>query len=84
MMRRKNWVNKMEITKEMSITDVVAKYPKLVETFLKFGMHCFGCAMARFENIEQGALAHGVDVELLIKVLNKEIKSEKNDGKTMS
>jgi len=29
---------------------------------------------ARFENIEQGALAHGLDVDKLIEDLNKAIK----------
>ncbi len=30
------------ITKDMSITDVVEKYPQTVEVFSRFGMHCFG------------------------------------------
>jgi hypothetical protein len=29
---------------------------------------------ARFENLEQGALAHGIDVDALIKDLNEAIK----------
>ncbi len=59
------------ITKDMSITDIVEKYPETVEVFLKNGMHCFGCIAARFENIEQGAMAHGIDVDQLMKDLNK-------------
>lgn len=59
------------ISKEMSITEVVEKYPDSVEVFVKHGMHCFGCMAARFENIEQGALAHGIDVDKLIEDLNK-------------
>jgi hybrid cluster-associated redox disulfide protein len=31
---------------------------------------CFGCAIARFENVEQGAMAHGINVEALMKDLN--------------
>jgi hypothetical protein len=31
---------------------------------------CFGCAVARSENLEQGTLVHGIDVELLVKDLN--------------
>lgn len=58
------------ITKEMSITGVVEQYPQSVQIFLNHGMHCFGCAAARFENIEQGALAHGLDVARLINDLN--------------
>jgi len=61
------------ITKDMSITDIVNKYPDTVEVLLKAGMHCFGCMAARFENIEQGALAHGLDVDKLIEDLNKAI-----------
>jgi len=61
----------MQITKDMSISEVVQKYPVTIETFRNFGMGCFGCAAARYENIEQGALAHGVDVEVLIAELNK-------------
>ena len=60
----------MTITKEMSIGEVVDKYPQAVEVFLRHGLMCFGCALARFENVEQGATAHGINVEALIKDLN--------------
>lgn len=59
------------ITGKESITDVVNKYPQTVDVFLSHGMHCFGCMAARFENIEQGAMAHGIDVPRLIKDLNE-------------
>lgn len=58
------------ITKEMSITDIVRNNPKTAEVMMGYGMHCFGCMAARFENLEQGALAHGIDVESLLKDLN--------------
>lgn len=60
----------MLITKEMKIGEVVEKYPKTIEVFLRHGLMCFGCAVARFENLEQGAVAHGIDVEALLKDLN--------------
>lgn len=58
------------ITKNMSITEVVENYPETAEVFIKHGMHCLGCMASRFENIEQGALAHGIDVDKLIKDIN--------------
>jgi hybrid cluster-associated redox disulfide protein len=58
------------ITKEMPIGEVVQKYPQTVEVFLRHGLMCFGCAIARFENLEQGAIAHGIDVETLVQDLN--------------
>ena len=63
------------ITKEWSITDVVEKHPESVDVFLNHGMHCFGCMAARFENIEQGALAHGIDTDQLINDLNQVVKN---------
>ncbi|MGI6144766.1 MAG: DUF1858 domain-containing protein [Clostridia bacterium] len=66
----------MNITKEMSITEIVQKYPKTIEVFMRHGMGCLGCAAARFENVAQGAAAHGVDVDNLIAALNKAIEEE--------
>ena len=60
----------MTITKEMHIGEVVERYPQTVEVFLRHGLMCFGCAVARFENVEQGARAHGINVEALMKDLN--------------
>ena len=60
----------MTITKDMSIMEVVQKYPDTVEVFMNSGMGCLGCAAAHFENIEQGALAHGIDVDGLMEGLN--------------
>ena len=59
----------MAITKDMSILEVVQKYPDTVDVFVNAGMGCLGCAAAHFENIEQGAMAHGIDVDQLVKDL---------------
>lgn len=60
----------MAITKDMSILEVVQKYPDTVDVFVNAGMGCLGCAAAHFENIEQGAMTHGIDVDQLVKDLN--------------
>ena len=58
------------INKDMSINEVVRKHPETIPIFEKFGLGCVGCEAALFENIEQGAEVHGIDVETLIKSLN--------------
>ena len=66
-----------QITKEMMLGDVVQKYPETIEVFMNYGLHCIGCHVAAFENIEQGAMAHGVeDVDALVKELNEAIGSK--------
>lgn len=62
------------ITKEMSIIEVVQQHPETVDVFRNFGMGCLGCAAARFENIEQGASAHGIDIEALINQMKRQKK----------
>lgn len=64
------------ITKEMSISEIVQKYPETVPVFGKHGMGCIGCAAARFENLAQGAGAHGIDIDALVKDLNDCIGSK--------
>ncbi len=63
----------MEITKEMSIMEIVKNNPETATILGKYGMGCVGCIAARFETLEQGAKAHGMDdkkVDELVKELN--------------
>jgi hybrid cluster-associated redox disulfide protein len=66
------------ITREMPIGDIVQQYPQTIEVFLRHGLMCFGCAIARFENVAQGAAAHGIDTEALIKDLNAAVAPASN------
>lgn len=61
------------ITRDMTITEIVQKFPKTIEVFFKHGMHCLGCMAAHFENLEQGALAHRINVEILLSDLNNTV-----------
>ncbi len=65
-----------EITKDMGIQEIVEKHPETVEVFFRHGMHCLGCAAAHFETLEQGAEAHGIDVDKMVKDLNKSVKEK--------
>lgn len=60
-------------TKDSSIKDIVSECPETVEVFAQFGLGCIGCAMAAFETLEQGAAAHGVDVETLLTAINEKV-----------
>jgi len=65
------------IVKEMSIEEVVSLYPNTIEVFFRYGMGCIGCQAAHFENIEQGALVHGIDIDKLMEELNQVAQSSK-------
>lgn len=59
-----------KVTKEMSILDIVQKYPQSLEVFAKYGLGCIGCAAARFENLEAGAKVHGFDPDEMVAEIN--------------
>jgi hybrid cluster-associated redox disulfide protein len=66
-----------KIKADMSMGDILAKYPETAEVFQKHGLHCLGCAIASFETLEQGALAHGMDIDKLLEDLNKVAEKKK-------
>ena len=65
----------MKITKDMNIIEVVQKYPDTIGVFMYAGMGCFGCHVAQFETVEEGATAHGIDVDALVDALNEVVEA---------
>jgi len=58
------------ITKDMTFFEVMRLHPDAVKVLQKYNLGCVGCMGAQNESLEQGANAHGLDVELLLKDLN--------------
>lgn len=63
-----------KITKEMTIGEVLKKYPKTAFVFIDYGLHCVGCPMAMPETIEEAAKLHQIDLKKFLKDLNKAVK----------
>jgi len=61
-----------KITKNMTFAELMKSHPKAAKKLAEKGMFCCGCPMAMMETIEQGAEAHGENVDKLVKELNKE------------
>ena len=72
----------MRITKDMTIDEVVQQFPETVQVFSRFGVACLGCSAARYDNIEQGAALHGLDIDQLVHELNACIAARSSDGST--
>lgn len=65
---------KKQITKNTNIIEALDINPDAADILMESGMGCMGCAMAQFETLEQGCLAHGMtkkQINDLIKKLNK-------------
>jgi hybrid cluster-associated redox disulfide protein len=61
------------ITRDMTIEDVIHRYPRTIPVFRRFGLECMECQIASFEAVEHGAGVHKVDVEQLLEELNRAI-----------
>ncbi len=59
-----------KITKDMTFFEVMRMYPAAVAVLQKHNLGCVGCMGAQNESLEQGAMAHGIDPELLLADLN--------------
>ncbi|RII27680.1 MAG: disulfide oxidoreductase [Geobacter sp.] len=59
------------ITKDMTIGDIMRRYPKTLEIFERFGLDCSDCQIADFEELAHGAGVHKVDIEQLLADLNR-------------
>jgi hybrid cluster-associated redox disulfide protein len=68
-----------QITREMTIMEVVNKFPQSIKVFFEHGLFCIGCSVAYRETVEQGAAAHGIDVEQLLGRLNAAIEPQGTD-----
>lgn len=65
-----------KIDKKMSFSEIMEKNPEAMEILMGEGMHCCGCPMAMQETLEQGASAHGLDADELVKELNNKLKKK--------
>ena len=55
----------------MKIGDFCEQYPNKINILLEAGMHCLGCPASQAETLEEACEVHGIDVEDLLKELNK-------------
>ena len=63
-----------KIEKTTTIGEVL-KLNKNAEVILQgFGMHCVHCPMSQMESLEEAGVVHGIDVDLMVKKLNEDVK----------
>ena len=72
-------LNMIEITKDMSIGDVLQVDRSTSDILTSFGMHCFGCPYSLMESLEDACAVHGANVDELVDQLNAFL-SEKEEG----
>ncbi len=59
-----------KITKDMLIGQILQINQGLAPVLMAGGMHCVGCPSSQMESLEEAAMVHGIDVDLLLTRLN--------------
>ncbi len=58
-----------QITKDMTIGEILRTNPDVAPVLMEAGMHCLGCPSAQAESLEEAAMVHGMDInDLMAKI----------------
>lgn len=60
-----------EITRDMTIGELLRVKPQAAPALLEAGMHCLGCPSAQGESIAEAAMVHGIDINALMKAIEE-------------
>ena len=65
-----------QVTKDMNIREMVLMDEGIAEILMNAGMHCLGCMMSHFENLEQACAVHGIDADALVAEINAYLEAQ--------
>ncbi len=55
------------INKDMTIAEALSVDSGIIPILMEAGMHCIGCPASQGETIEEAAMVHGLDLDVLMK-----------------
>lgn len=60
----------MQVTKDMTIGELLMMDRSAGAILMQNGMHCVGCPSAAGETLEEASLVHGMDIDKLLEDIN--------------
>ena len=66
----------MQVTKDMLIGELLQLDIDTAQILMGAGMHCVGCPSSQMESLEEAAMVHGIDADLLIAKINALLAAE--------
>lgn len=60
-----------QISKDMTIGEIIRVDEGIVPILLNSGMHCIGCPSSQGESLEEAAMVHGMDADQLMGTINE-------------
>jgi hybrid cluster-associated redox disulfide protein len=62
-------------TAEMTVDEVMRRWPTTIRVFLDFGMRCVGCPIASFHSIDEACEEHDVDSDVFLPRILETLKA---------
>lgn len=59
-----------KITKNTLIGQLLQIDPNIAAILMRAGMHCIGCPSSQMESLEEAAMVHGLDADVLVNQIN--------------
>lgn len=59
-----------KVEKTMIIGELIRLDENIIPILMREGMHCIGCPSAQMETLEEAALVHGMDPDVLVARIN--------------
>ena len=60
-----------QITKDMTIGEILRTDASVAPVLMSMGMHCLGCPASQGETLAEAAMVHGLDAGLVEKAVNE-------------
>lgn len=57
------------ITKDMTIGEILKVAPAVAPVLMSAGMHCLGCPSAQGESLADAAMVHGINIDELMSAI---------------
>lgn len=64
-----------QISKNTKIGELMQIFPEAAPILMEIGMHCLGCPASQMETLEEAAMVHGIDGDLLVEKINAAMKA---------
>lgn len=64
-----------QVSKDTTIGELLVTYPDAAPILMEIGMHCLGCPSSQVETLEEAAMVHGIDADLLLEKINASMKA---------
>lgn len=59
-----------KVSKDMLIGQLLQIDANIAPVLMRAGMHCLGCPSSQMESLEEAAMVHGLDVDVLVNQIN--------------